>query len=198
MFGLDTIATATAMGRSNLKSRLEATNAIMNNQGLFRFMMDISGACEIPVTKLFGRSPAGMNATGESDLSNYYEMITRRQESILRPIYDKLFPILFLSVCGFIPDDLDYSFKPLRIPSEEEKASLTNQYTNNIIQAYQAGLITQKTAIKELSQLTELTGAFSNITDEEINRTKEEFLTQGENEEANPFAGQQQEEQLPF
>ncbi len=166
-----------------------------------RFMMDIAGACEIPVTKLFGRSPAGMNATGESDLSNYYDMISRRQESILRPIYDKLFPILFLSVCGFIPDDLDYDFNPLRIPSEEEKSALTTQYTNNIIQAYQAGLITQKTAIKELSQLTELTGAFSNITDEEINRTKEEFLTQGENEEANSFVGmngQPQEEELPF
>ena len=106
-----------------------------------------------------------------------------------------------MSVCGFIPDDLDYSFKPLRIPSEEEKASLTNQYTGCIIQAYQAGLITQKTAIKELSQLTELTGAFSNITDEEINRIKEEFLIQGENEEANPLAGmngQPQEEELPF
>lgn len=220
LFGLDTIATATAMGRSNLKSRLEATNAIMNNQGLLvlgesdefqnfqygfaglgecydRFMMDISGACEIPVTKLFGRSPAGMNATGESDLSNYYEMITRRQESILRPIYDKLFPIIFLSVCGFIPDDLDYSFKPLRIPSEEEKASLTNQYTGCIIQAYQAGLISQKTAMKELRQVTEITGAWSNISDEEIEKASEEFASP-ESEEANPFAGQPQEEQLPF
>ncbi len=217
LFGLDTIATTTPLGRSNLKSRLEATNMIMNNQGLLvlgesdefqnfqygfaglgecydRFMMDISGASEIPVTKLFGRSPAGMNATGESDLSNYYEMIARRQESILRPIYDKLFPILFLSVCGFIPDDLDYDFNPLRIPTEEEKSNLTTQYTNNIIQAYQAGLITQKTAIKELSQLTELTGAFSNITDEEINRAKEEFFT-SQGEEPNPFAGMNQEQQ---
>ena len=160
-------------------------------------MMDISGACEIPVTKLFGRSPAGMNATGESDLSNYYEMIARRQESILRPIYDKLFPILFLSVCGFIPDDLDYDFNPLRIPSEEEKSALTTQYTNNIIQAYQAGLITQKTAMKELRQVTEITGAWSNISDEEIEKASEEFASP-ESEEANPFAGQQQEEQLPF
>ena len=224
LFGLDTIATATAIGRSNLKSRLEATNAIMSNQGLLvlgesdefqnfqygfaglgecydRFMMDISGACEIPVTKLFGRSPAGMNATGESDMSNYYEMIARRQESLLRPIYDKLFPIMFLSCCGFIPDDLDYSFKPLRIPSEEEKASLTNQYTGCIIQAYQAGLISQKTAMKELRQVTEITGAWSNISDEEIEKASEEFVT-SQGEEANPFAGMngqpQEEEELPF
>ena len=33
-----------------------------------RFMMDVAGAAETPVTKLFGRSPAGMNATGESDM----------------------------------------------------------------------------------------------------------------------------------
>ena len=31
----------------------------------------MAGAAEIPVTKLFGRAPAGMNATGESDLANY-------------------------------------------------------------------------------------------------------------------------------
>src|SRR5690606_930445 len=36
------------------------------------FMLDVSGAAQIPVTKLFGRSPAGFQATGESDLRNYY------------------------------------------------------------------------------------------------------------------------------
>ena len=37
------------------------------------FMEDIAGAPEIPATRLFGRAPAGMNATGESDMKNYYD-----------------------------------------------------------------------------------------------------------------------------
>jgi hypothetical protein len=49
------------------------------------FMMDMAGAAEIPATKLFGRSPQGMNATGEADLRNYYDMIAQMQERICFP-----------------------------------------------------------------------------------------------------------------
>ncbi|MCG6197883.1 DUF1073 domain-containing protein, partial [Anoxybacillus sp. LAT_38] len=76
------------------------------------FMLDIAGACQIPVTKLFGRSPAGMNATGESDMQNYYEVIQQQQESILGPVLDKLLPIMCMSEFGAIPDDLEYTFNP--------------------------------------------------------------------------------------
>ena len=51
--------------------------------------------------------------------------------------------------------------------------------------------------MKELRQVTEITGAWSNISDEEIEKASEEFVT-SQGEEANPFAGQPQEEQLPF
>lgn len=40
---------------------------------LDRFALGLSGARGIPATLLFGRSPAGQNATGESDLINYYD-----------------------------------------------------------------------------------------------------------------------------
>jgi phage-related protein (TIGR01555 family) len=39
---------------------------------LDRFLQIVSGAADIPATRLLGQSPAGMNATGESDLRNYY------------------------------------------------------------------------------------------------------------------------------
>ena len=56
-------------------------DAIHNTQYTFtglsdvydRVMMDVAGASRTPVTKLFGRSPAGLNATGESDMRNYYD-----------------------------------------------------------------------------------------------------------------------------
>lgn len=192
LFGLESIqGRATAEGRSNLQNRIEATNAIMNNQGLLvlgeqddfqsfqysfsglgecydRFMMDVSGACEIPVTKLFGRSPAGMNATGESDLTNYYDMIREQQENVLRPIYDKLFPVMFMSECGSIPDDLDFEFNSLEAPNDNERADLNSKNTDAVIRAYDAGLISQQTALKELRQQTDRTGAWTNITDEDI------------------------------
>ena len=54
--------------------------------------LDLSGASRIPMTKLFGRSPAGMNATGESDLTNYYDYVDTLRESQLRPILQQLLP----------------------------------------------------------------------------------------------------------
>ena len=44
----------------------------------------LSALTEIPQTKLFGRSPAGMNATGESDLENYYSFIDKIRESQIK------------------------------------------------------------------------------------------------------------------
>ena len=42
---------------------------------LMQFGEQISGACQIPLVRLFGQSPAGLSSTGESDLRNYYDAI---------------------------------------------------------------------------------------------------------------------------
>lgn len=132
------------------------------------FMLDIAGACEIPVTRLFGRSPAGFNATGESDLTNYYDSIEEKQEAYLAPILDKLLPVIALSTWGMVPDDLDYEFNPLRKADPKENADLAKSMTESVITVYNANLISQQTALKELRQQSEMTGMWSNITDEDI------------------------------
>lgn len=132
------------------------------------FMLDVSGASEIPVTKLFGRSPAGMNSTGESDLTNYYDRIKQRQESDLRPILEKLLPVMAMSTWGAIPDDLTFEFEPVRDSSETERADLMLKYTQAIVMAYNASVISQKTALMELRQTSSFTGAYTNIDDKDI------------------------------
>lgn len=132
------------------------------------FMLDISGASEIPVTRLFGRSPAGLNSTGESDLTNYYDKIKQSQESTLRPVLEKLLPIICVSVWGVLPDDLDFQFRPVRDTSEKERADLIQQGSAAIVSVFQSGLISQKTALKELRQSGATYGMWSNITDEDI------------------------------
>lgn len=44
-----------------------------------------AGAFGYPVTKLFGRAPAGMNATGQSDLTNWYDHVDSWRETVLKP-----------------------------------------------------------------------------------------------------------------
>lgn len=134
------------------------------------FMLDIAGAAEIPVTRLFGRSPGGLNSTGESDLTNYYDKVRQSQESVLRPVLEKLLPILCMSVWGMVPDDLDFDFNPVRDTSEQERANLIQQSSTAIVSVFQCGLISQKTALKELRQSGATFGMWSNITNEEIDR----------------------------
>ena len=54
------------------------------------FMMSVSSVTGIPVTLLMGRSPAGQNATGESDIRMWYDSIRSGQRAGLRPRLEKL------------------------------------------------------------------------------------------------------------
>ena len=133
-----------------------------------RMMMDVSGAARIPVTKLFGRSPAGMNATGESDLKNYYDFIDTIRDTSFRAIIERLLPLLALSAWGQVPDDIDIDFAPMDTPTAAENADVIQKRTNAVVQAYQADLLDQKTARMELQAMEEETGAFTTIPDELI------------------------------
>ncbi len=138
------------------------------------FMLDMSGATGIPASRLFGRSPAGMNATGESDMLNYYDMLEALQEEHLQPVLDKLLPVVCMSTLGEIPDDLDYIFNPLQVPTELEVADIVKNKTEAILNVHDRGLLSDQTALMELKTIGEGTGIYSNITDEIINKASDE------------------------
>lgn len=145
-----------------------------------QFIMDIAGAAEYPVTRLFGRSPSGLNATGESDMQNYYEMIAAKQESDLRPALNKLLPVVFMSTLGVVPDDLDFEFDPVEEPNDEERTDLAKSGTDIVVSAVNAGLVSARTGLKELKQQSERTGVWTNITDEDIEKASDEINADGE------------------
>lgn len=138
-------------------------------------MLDISGASEIPVTKLFGRSPAGMNATGESDLQNYYDMVSQQQKSVLEPKLNKLMPVMYMSELGYIPDDLGVKFNAIATPTEDKLADIVGKKVTAITAAFNAGLINQKIGMKELHAMSDTLGMFTNITDEDIEAADTDF-----------------------
>lgn len=53
--------------------------------------------------KLFREVPSGMNATGESDLKNYYDYVNSQREAKLRPVLECL---LSISAWGAVSDNL--------------------------------------------------------------------------------------------
>ena len=137
------------------------------------FMMDMAGAAEIPATRLFGRSPQGLNATGESDMKLYYEKIGQLQENMLRPALDRLLPVLFISTLGFLPEELDYVFEPLATQDPMERANIISTYTDTVIRLCDSHLLTPAQGIAQLKNLTSATGAFQTL---ELNDEKPETM----------------------
>ena len=130
--------------------------------------LNLCGASHYPMTKLFGRSPAGMNATGESDLQNYYDYVNSQREAKLRPVLERLLPIMAVSAWGVVPDNLQIDFPPLWTPTAKEAAEIAKSKAEAIVSTYQAGLLNVDTAQKELKKLEDETGLWGSITDEEI------------------------------
>ena len=172
--------------QEDLYNTLYAQNTLLSNFGLYvmnkeddfdtksytfsglaeimeQFMMDLSGATEIPCTRLWGRSPAGMNATGESDLQNYYDMINEKQETDLRENYNKLLPVVCMSEFGYIPNDLDFMFESISTVPEGDIADLLNRKSTNIKDLYDANLITQLEAREELRTLGKQYNMYTNL-----------------------------------
>ena len=88
----------------------------------------LSAATCIPQTILFGRSPAGENATGESDLENYYNFVEGIQKRMLKKNIRTLIKAIVQAGVydGSIenPGNIKPTFKPLWSLSETEKATV--------------------------------------------------------------------------
>jgi hypothetical protein len=61
---------------------------------LDRFQQRLAAAAEMPVTLLMGRSPAGLNATGESDLAQWNMSVQASQRKVARPAIARMLEIL--------------------------------------------------------------------------------------------------------
>lgn len=88
----------------------------------------LSAVTNIPQTLLFGRSPAGENATGASDLENYYNYVERIQKMMLRSNLTTLIDVIVRAslASGKLQDEPDYKlkFKPLWSLSETEQVTV--------------------------------------------------------------------------
>lgn len=114
------------------------------------FMSDVSAAADIPATRLFGRSPAGMNATGDSDTRNYYDSLSSKQETDLRPLLEYLDEIFIRSTLGSMPPDYSFDFVPLWQMSQTEQATIDKTIADRDKVYLDAGVITEVTVAKGL------------------------------------------------
>lgn len=136
---------------------------------MLQFGQQLSGASGIPLVRLFGQSPAGLNSTGESDIRNYYDNINAQQESDFRRPMERILAVAYQSCFGKPrPTDMQFKFTSLWQMTPEQKANVGKTVTETVTSAHDAGAIKRSTMLKELKQASSETGLFSNISDEEI------------------------------
>ena len=90
-------------------------------------MLRLAAAARMPVTILMGQSPAGMNATGASDIRWFYDTIETSQTNFVEPALRYALRLLMLSKSGptggQLPESWSITFPPLWQETPNEQAS---------------------------------------------------------------------------
>ena len=133
------------------------------------FMVDVCGAAEIPMTRLFGQSPSGLNANGDNDVRNYYDMISNKQEVDLLDSMEYVYSIICMSVLGSLPDDLQIEFNPLWQMSDTDKSTVNKTKADTAKIYLESGVVTEGVIARQIKS----DGVFSEMTDEDVRLAEE-------------------------
>lgn len=139
------------------------------NDVLEKFMNDVSGAADVPITRLFGRSPGGLNATGESDATNYNNHVAAKQRTHLRPPLKVLYEALVRSTLGRLPENFDFSFRPLSQMSATDKATIQKTNADRDKIYVDLGVLTEGAVARQLKD----DNVYSTLEEEDVQMAEE-------------------------
>jgi phage-related protein (TIGR01555 family) len=135
-------------------------------------MTTLAGIAEMPVTLLFGKSPGGLNSTGDNEISNYDDHVASRQREDLGPQLDWADEILVRSTLGYMPENYERKFNPLRQMTEKERADIEKLQADRDHIYLVDGVITEHLVARELKAR----GTYLTMTDEDVELAEEASL----------------------
>lgn len=107
-------------GGEKIDDRQMAWQGIPDVMGAF--LSAAAAAADMPATVLLGKSPDGMNSTGDGDLKIWEQTVKARQDLDLRPCLTQLDAVLIPSALGKVDPDIWFQFAPLSTATEKEEA----------------------------------------------------------------------------
>jgi hypothetical protein len=117
-----------------------------------RFSEALSASTNIPMTKLLGRSPAGMNATGEADTRAFYDFLAAEQKRKLKKPMETVVKFVYLSkdgpTNGLQPEAWSIKWSPLWQPTEAEIANTRKVVADTDVAYINAGVLTSDEVAK--------------------------------------------------
>lgn len=119
---------------------------------LDRFMSRVAAAAHMPQTVLFGRSPAGLNATGESDMRTWYDQVATERSKRLTPNIEQLVRVQMAAkdgpTKGVVLEGVTVDYPPLWQPTQKEKSEALKLEADAL-----GALVTQKVMLPEEAAL---------------------------------------------
>lgn len=177
------------------KEKFERTVAPMTGypEVLQAFMLRLAAAARMPITVLMGQSPAGMNATGESDRLLWAQEVEAQRRRHLRPALTRLVELTFRSsegpTSGDEPERWLVEFRPLVHMTEAEETQIRKtQAEIDHIYVTDGVLMPEEVAVNRFPM-----GGFSRKTTID-NEDREAILAGGDTEER-PAGGEMSPEE---
>jgi phage-related protein (TIGR01555 family) len=84
----------------------------------------MAAVSHIPLVKLLGIQPAGLNASSEGEIRSFYDYIHAFQEHLFRDKIHKLLGLVMLSLWGKVDPDINFEFEPLWSLDEKGEAEV--------------------------------------------------------------------------
>lgn len=128
-----------------------------------RFAQRVSAASGIPMTRLYGQSPGGLNSTGEGDLRNYYDQVKTKQTLFIEPEMAILDECLIRSALGDRPKEIRYGWRPLWQPSQKEIAENADKLMSAAEKMERIGAVSSEAIASAVTNAMTEIGAFPGL-----------------------------------
>lgn len=138
----------------------------------------IGGGLGVPMTKLFGQSPGGLNSTGESDIRGYYDGIHQKQKDELSEQIHFLTRVVAFSegVGDKLGEDFDVEWNPLWQMTDAERGEIDEKNTGSALAMFESGNISAQQLLKEVVHRGQATNTWqTSITAEDIEEADDEL-----------------------
>lgn len=112
----------------------------------------MAAPCHIPLIKLFGVVPTGLNATGEGEIQIWYDFVKACQENLFGPQMDIVLKLIQLDLFGSVDDSIGYEWVPLDEPTAKEKAEERKSNAEEAGTLIDKGVVDPQEARKKLQR----------------------------------------------
>jgi phage-related protein (TIGR01555 family) len=106
----------------------------------------MASVSRIPLVKLLGISPHGLNATAEPELRAFYDTIGSQQQKFFAPNLDKVFAFAQMNLWGRVDPDISYAWEPLWSLDEKGEAEVKKTEAETDVILIDAGVISPEEA----------------------------------------------------